>query len=95
VLAREISARRRRTYFCRKEAAHTQPEVLAHHYTKAGLVVEAIRHWQRAGERALERFANLEAINHLAKRAWPCSKRFPRAPSARHELGLQLRSPGR
>ena len=44
-----------------------QPELLAHHYTVAGLAKEAIVYWQRAGQRALERSANLEAIKHLSR----------------------------
>ena len=42
-----------------------QPELLAHHYTEAGLYEQAIGYWQRAGQRAIERSANLEAIGHL------------------------------
>ncbi len=49
------------------ETAETQPELLAHHYTEAGLREQAIIYWQRAGERAIERSANLEAISHLTK----------------------------
>jgi class 3 adenylate cyclase/tetratricopeptide (TPR) repeat protein len=47
--------------------AETQPELIAHHYTEGGLGAQAIPHWQRAGERALERWANLEAVSHLTK----------------------------
>jgi TOMM system kinase/cyclase fusion protein len=43
----------------------TQPELLAHHSTEAGLHEEAIGYWQKAGQRAIERSANLEAIGHL------------------------------
>jgi len=43
------------------------PELLAHHYTEAGLVEEAIPAWQRAGLRAIERSANVEAISHFTK----------------------------
>lgn len=43
----------------------TQPEVLAHHSTEAGLVMQAIPYWQRAGQHALERSAHLEAISHF------------------------------
>jgi TOMM system kinase/cyclase fusion protein len=43
----------------------TQPELLAHHYTEAGLIAEAVPYWQRAGQRAIERSANVEAIAHL------------------------------
>ena len=49
------------------EMVETQPELIAHHYTEAGLGAEAIPYWQRAGERALQRWANVEAINHLKK----------------------------
>jgi class 3 adenylate cyclase len=49
------------------ETVETQPELIAHHYAEAGLGTQAIPYWQRAGERALQRSANLEAINHLKK----------------------------
>jgi TOMM system kinase/cyclase fusion protein len=47
------------------EAAATQPELLAHHYVEAGLHERAIEYWRKAGERAVQRSANLEAIAHL------------------------------
>jgi class 3 adenylate cyclase/predicted ATPase len=47
------------------ETAGTQPELLAHHYTEAGLVEQAIPYWQRAGQHASDRSAHLEAISHL------------------------------
>lgn len=40
---------------------------MAHHYTEAGLKEQAIGYWQRAGQRALERSANEEAITDLSK----------------------------
>jgi predicted ATPase len=49
------------------EVAGMQPEVVAHHYTEAGLADPAIDYWQRAGQRAVERSANLEGIAHLTK----------------------------
>jgi TOMM system kinase/cyclase fusion protein len=49
------------------EVCETQPEWLAHHYTEAGVMAQAIAYWQRAGQRAVERSANLEAIGHLTK----------------------------
>jgi predicted ATPase len=49
------------------ETAETEPELLAHHYTEAGHHAQAIPYWQRAGERALARSANLEAISHLTR----------------------------
>jgi class 3 adenylate cyclase/tetratricopeptide (TPR) repeat protein len=43
----------------------SEPEVLAHHLTVAGLTGAAIRQWQSAGELALKRMALTEAISHL------------------------------
>ena len=45
----------------------TEPEVLAHHLTSAGLANAAIPLWQSAGERALKRMALREALSHLGK----------------------------
>ncbi len=43
----------------------TEPEVLAHHLTEAGLAEAAIPLWQAAGELASKRMALTEAIAHL------------------------------
>ena len=42
----------------------TQPELVAQHYTAAGCAEQAVRYWQRAGQQASDRSANLEAISH-------------------------------
>ena len=47
------------------ETKETQPELLAHHYTEANLNEQAILYWQQAGQRAIERWANEEAIRYL------------------------------
>jgi class 3 adenylate cyclase/predicted ATPase len=47
--------------------AEIQPEVVAHHFTQAGLSEAAIEWWVKAGDRALDRSANNEAIAHLEK----------------------------
>jgi predicted ATPase/class 3 adenylate cyclase len=49
------------------ETKETQLELLAHHYTEASLSAQAIPYWQKAGERAIERSAHVEAISHLTK----------------------------
>src|SRR5262249_55597824 len=49
------------------ETAEAQPELLAHHYTEAGLTEQAVHYWHKAGQKAIERSAHLEAINHLTK----------------------------
>jgi class 3 adenylate cyclase/predicted ATPase len=42
-----------------------QPELLAHHYTEAGLVEKAVPYWYHAGQSAVQRSAHVEAIAHL------------------------------
>jgi predicted ATPase len=45
----------------------TQPELLAHHYTEAGLAARAVHYWYHAGQSAVQRSAHVEAISHLIK----------------------------
>lgn len=67
-----------------------QPELVAHHYTEAGLVAEAIPFWQQAGQRAIDRSANVEAIAHLSK-GLELLERLPASPErVQQELALQL-----
>ena len=47
------------------EVAETEPELLAHHYTEAGLVDHALAYWRRAAERAAARLAYHEALGHV------------------------------
>ena len=49
------------------EIVAAQPELLAHHCTEAALAQQAIDNWRRAGERAIEGSAKLEAIAHLTR----------------------------
>ena len=44
----------------------TQPELLARHYTEARRDDLALPYWKKAGERALERCANYEAVDHFS-----------------------------
>jgi class 3 adenylate cyclase/predicted ATPase len=72
------------------EIADTQPELLAHHYTEAGLVEQAIPYWQQAGQRAIARSAHLEAISHLTK-GLETLKTLSQTPErSQQELTLQL-----
>jgi TOMM system kinase/cyclase fusion protein len=47
------------------ETVDPQPELLAHHYTEAGLIEQAVGYWQKAGQSAVQRSAHVEAIAHL------------------------------
>jgi class 3 adenylate cyclase/predicted ATPase len=69
--------------------AETQPELLAHHYTEAGLNAQAVGYWQQAGQRALARSANVEAIGHLT-RGLGILTTLPDTPErAQQELAMQ------
>ena len=48
-----------------REVTESAPELLAQHFTAAGFNKKAIVYWEQAGQRALERAANREAIKHL------------------------------
>jgi class 3 adenylate cyclase/predicted ATPase len=47
------------------DLVETQPELLAQHYTEAGLGELAVGYWQRAGERSSARSAYVEAVAQL------------------------------
>ncbi len=65
-----------------------QFERLAHHYTEAGLAEQAVEYWRQAGQRAIERSANLEAVGNLTK-GLEVLKTLPETPERnRQELGL-------
>jgi TOMM system kinase/cyclase fusion protein len=72
------------------ELVETQPELLARHYTEAGQAEAAISYWQRAGQRALQRWAYVEAIAHLTQ-ALALLTTLPETPARRQkELDLQV-----
>jgi predicted ATPase len=72
------------------EITETQPELLAHHYTEAGLPAQALPYWQRAGQLAVERSANYEAISHLTK-GLEVLQSLPESPErVQHELAIHL-----
>ena len=74
--------------------ARQEPELLAHHYTEAGLAPQALRYWGVAALRAMQRSANLEAIAHTAK-AFELLATLPDTRERRvHELGLRFLSGG-
>src|SRR5207244_2811857 len=71
------------------EVGVSQPELIAQHYTAAGLSAPAMPYWQQAGQRAVERSAHSEAIAHLT-RGLEVLTPLPDTPERRqHELALQ------
>jgi class 3 adenylate cyclase/predicted ATPase len=49
------------------EGAAAEPEILAHHFTEAGLYEKAAERWHAAGQQAAQRSAYREAVEHLHK----------------------------
>ena len=71
------------------EIVETQPELLAHHFTEAGLGATAVGYWQRAGLRGMQRSAYVEAISQLTK-ALELLNTLPETPERTlQELSLQ------
>ena len=67
-----------------------QLERLAHHCTEGGLTEQAVGYWLQAGQRAIERSANSEAVAHLTK-GLGLLERLPDTPDrSRRELMLLL-----
>ena len=72
------------------EIAERQPELLARHYTEAGLTEKATGLWGKAGQRSLERSALLEAVEQLT-RALGQIATLPATPALRREqIKLQV-----
>jgi predicted ATPase/class 3 adenylate cyclase len=71
------------------EIVETQPELLAHHHTEANSPQKAVEYWLTAGQLAVHRFADREAVGHLEK-GLRVLLTLPDSPErARLELTLQ------
>ncbi|HEY1227284.1 MAG TPA: hypothetical protein VGF26_08175, partial [Ramlibacter sp.] len=68
--------------------AERQPELLAFHYTEAGMDAEALRFWEAAARKAASRSAHAEAIGHIGS-ALAVLERSP-ASDDRHRVELRL-----
>jgi class 3 adenylate cyclase/predicted ATPase len=67
-----------------------EPELLAHHYTEAGEIEQATDAWLAAGQRAVERSSNVEAVAHL-RRGLDLIERLPDGVErAQREIALQI-----
>jgi tetratricopeptide (TPR) repeat protein len=45
----------------------SQPEIVAYHFTEAGLIEPAVDYWLKAGQHAARRSADAEALDHLRR----------------------------
>jgi class 3 adenylate cyclase/tetratricopeptide (TPR) repeat protein len=68
----------------------SQPEIVAQHFTEAGLIDRAIDYWLKAGNLALSRSANAEAVKHLRQGIELTRSLFPSANRIRKELDFYL-----
>jgi hypothetical protein len=85
--SRRQALHRRTGEVLRDEFAATvaaEPELLAHHFTQAGLTEAAIEWWRTAGQRSLARSALLEGKEHL-KRALDQIATLPATLDVRRE----------
>ncbi|MFY0583988.1 AAA family ATPase [Cystobacter fuscus] len=72
------------------EEVRQRPEVLAHHYTEAGVIEPAIQYWAQAGRQASLQSANQEALGYLS-RALELLGRLPDSSERlRQELEIQV-----
>jgi predicted ATPase/class 3 adenylate cyclase len=72
------------------EIAQTQPELVAHHFTEAGLAERSVAYWYEAGQQALQSSAHLEAIAHLTKGRARLAERSDGAEKEARELDFCL-----
>jgi len=67
-----------------------QPQILAHHFTQAGLLDKAILYWWRAGQQSAAKWALVEGIGQL-KRGLQLIDSLPSTPERKaQELELQV-----
>ena len=72
------------------ETVDTDPELMAHHYTAAGCIEQAVTYWDKAGRRAVQRSANIEAARHLGT-ALELQNKLPNTRERkRNELALRM-----
>ena len=87
----QLHARIARAYETRfPEVVGAQPELVAHHFTEAGLSDAAIEYWQQAGDLAMARSGHAEAIHHFSV-ALDLLSKLEKADRAAKELELRVK----
>jgi predicted ATPase len=72
------------------EVGESNPELLAYHHAESGQYLRAVEFYLRAGRRALERSANIEAAAHLGKGLDALNQLPLDGTRLRYELDLQM-----
>jgi len=67
-----------------------EPEIVAHHFTEAHLIDSAIDYWLQAGNLALSRSANAEAVEHLRRGIELTRQKGPSRERVRMQLDFYL-----
>jgi tetratricopeptide (TPR) repeat protein len=70
------------------EVIEIQPELLARHCAEAGLDEQAIKYWRTAGEKAVRRASNREAIGHFRQALALNEKQAPDVGRSLTELAI-------
>src|SRR4029077_20032653 len=70
------------------DVIEVQPELLARHCAEAGLNERAIRYWRAAGEKAVRRASNREAIGHFRQALVLNEKQAPDVDRSLTELAI-------
>jgi class 3 adenylate cyclase/tetratricopeptide (TPR) repeat protein len=71
------------------QIAEVQPELLAHHFTEAGLTAQAIHWWERAALRSAARSNNVEAVSQF-NRALALTQLARDSSAHRREFELRI-----
>jgi tetratricopeptide (TPR) repeat protein len=71
--------------------AETEPEILAHHFSRAELPDQASRYSERAGDRAAARSAYAEAVAHFDVALTEANRMPPGRERDQRELGILLK----
>jgi class 3 adenylate cyclase/tetratricopeptide (TPR) repeat protein len=72
------------------DIAASEPEVVAHHFAEAGVLDRASDYWLKAGNLALSRSANAEAVKHLRRGIELTLAQAPSPERVRKELDFYL-----
>ena len=72
------------------EIAESQPELLARHYTEAGLIEKAVGFWGKAGRRSLARSALLEGAEQLKRALYQIATLPATSDWRREEIKLEV-----
>jgi tetratricopeptide (TPR) repeat protein len=72
------------------EVASTQPELVAHHYTQANCLAQAIAYWHKAGMAAASKSANVEAGDQFRRGLALVEALSDMRERAERELDLQM-----